>query len=629
MGIEKFGKIFHRKFFRPAEGAKLPKRVNSLFIDCNGIFHKAKSKVYPILVKDGEKVADEQEVKKKFTLKGLKDTYIQTIIDNLEDLFDQFKPTDNFIIAPDGVANAAKLNQQKTRRFGPKEEVFYGFDGNSLTPGTEIMISIDKAIKSWLDKKAKKGQLPPNTIYSSHMDVAEGEHKIFHYIRQKMIILPDSYKGVGEEEDDILDSDDDFDWEESDDEESSSLSDKSEEEKEPERKPAHVVFGDDGDLFILSLLSPLDNIYVYRFDKPFDMEKFKDGVWKSISFDGCDEKRLYQDFALLVMFVGNDFVPKFPNLPGTANTLFDIMFRVYRSMREHLTDDDNKIIWDRFVIFLRKLDSWKVNRTDDTYHYARDNLQFPVKEIDKHTVIKDSSGKLIDWMEGDFDQSKHTREFRKRDFERDWYQKQFKPMNIKLYKEAKKEIPELNSKGSSKGRMDSSDLEFYSMKDVFKMCVSYLKTLQWNQWYYTKGYRHVSSQHFYPYRITPLVHNLSFYLTSMIKRDQLEILDRGILHNPDDFEITPVHQLMSVLPPTSVALIPKEFRDLYPNTRSINPSEYLILSPENTDEIHHHNPLIPPINLKLIDMLIRESEVPIPKKYQTEQYVRYDENEKL
>ena len=79
----------------------------------------------------------------------------------------------------------------------------------------------------------------------------------------------------------------------------------------------------------------------------------------------------------------NDFVPKFPNLPGTANTLFDIMFRVYRSMREHLTDDDNKIIWERFVIFLRKLDSWKVNRTDDTYFYARDNLRFPVKEIDK------------------------------------------------------------------------------------------------------------------------------------------------------------------------------------------------------------------------------------------------------
>ena len=375
----------------------------------------------------------------------------------------------------------------------------------------------------------------------------------------------------------------------------------------------------DGYLFILSLLSTLDNIFVYRFDKPYDMEKFKDGVWKSISFDGCDEKRLYQDFALLVMFVGNDFVPKFPNLPGTANTLFDIMFRVYRSMREHLTDDDNKIIWERFVIFLRKLDSWKVNRTDDTYFYARDNLRFPVKEIDKHTIIKDPTGKVVDWKDGDFNQSKHTREFRKRDFEKDWYQKQFKPMNVKLYKEARKEIPELGGK----------EIQFYSMKDVFTMCVTYLKTLQWNQWYYTKGYRHVSSQHFYPYRITPLVHNLSFYLSSMIKRDQLEILDRGILHSPDDFQITPIHQLMSVLPPPSASLIPKEFRALYPNTRSINPDEYLILTPENTDEIYHHNPLIPPINLKLIDMLIKESEIPIPKKYQTEEYVRYDENEKL
>ena len=298
-------------------------------------------------------------------------------------------------------------------------------------------------------------------------------------------------------------------------------------------------------------------------------------------------------------------------------------------MKIHMTDDDNKIIWDRFVIFLRKLDSWKVNRTEDTYLYARDNLQFPVKEIDNHTITKDSSGKIIDWKDGDYDQSKHTREFRKRDFEKDWYNKQFKPKNPKLYREAMKELPYISSSTTSMDSGRGGDMDFYSMKDVFKMSVSYLKTLQWNLWYYTKGYKHVSSQFFYPYRITPLVHNLSFYLSSMMKRDQLDLLDKGILHDPDVFVITPIHQLMSVLPPTNLDLIPKEYRDLYQNTRSINPSEYLILPVENTDEIHHIIPLVPPINLRLVNMLIVESDVPIPKKYQLEKYVRYDENEIL
>jgi len=607
MGIEKFGRIFRKKFFKSAENAKLPSQINSLFLDCNGIFHQAKAKVYPVIEKDG----DVEIFKKKYTLKGLKETYISTIIEKIEEIFLQFNPTDNFIIAPDGVANAAKLNQQKTRRFGPKDEEYYGFDGNSLTPGTEIMIDIDQAIKKWLEKKAKKGQLPPNTIYSSHMDPGEGEHKIFHFIREKMIISPQKIKKssslpLDEDEEDEEDWDDLL--------SSSSSSEGGEEEIGDEEKPAHIIYGDDGDLFILSLLSPLNNIYVYRFDKPFCIEKFKEGIWKSISFEGCDKKRLHQDFGLMAMFAGNDFVPKFPSLPGTVDTFFEIIFRIYRSMKQHLTNDDNKIIWEIFVIFLRKLDGWKINKTEDTYFYARDKLSYPVKEIDKHTIIKDSRGKIITWSEGDFDQSKHTREFLKRDFEKDWYQKQFKPRNLKLYNDARKEIPVT---------------DFYNMKDVFKMSVSYLKNIQWYQWYYTKGYKHVSSQLFYPYRITPLVHNLSFYLTSMIKRDQLSDIERGIIDNPDDFRITPIHQLMSVLPPSSLSLIPKEYKLLYKNTRSINPSEYLVLPPENTDESHHNTPLIPPINLNLIDILIRESEVPIPKKYHSESYIRYDENEKL
>lgn len=592
MGIEKFDNIFRKKFFSFAKDVKRPSRVNSLFIDCNGIFHGVKHKVFPLVTtKKGETVKD---YKKKYTTKGLRETFISGIIEELNRIIDDYQPEDNLIIAPDGVANAAKLYQQKTRRFNPKDENYYSFDGNSLTPGTEIMISIDKAIKKWLEKKASKGKLPPNTIYSSHMDPGEGEHKIFHYIRKNMIITE-----ISSSEDELSSSSDEEDWDE--------LLSSSEKEE-----PAHIVYGADGDLFILSLLSPLKNIYLYRDNNKllYDIEKFKNGVWRSISFDGCDKKRLFQDFALLVIFVGNDFLPKFPNLPGTTDTLFDIMFKIYRSMKMHLTDDKNNIDWDRFLIFLKKLDNWKINKTDDTYFYAWDKLNFPVKEIRDHTIIKDYKGRIVPWKEGDYDQSRHTREFKKRDFEKDWYEKQFKPRNNKLFKQAKKD-------------------SYYSMKDVFNMCVCFLRTLQWNQWYYTKGYKKVSNHFFYPYRITPLVHNLSFYLNSIVNQNQKYILNEKINYDPDQFKITPIHQLMSVLPPSSCDLIPKEFRVLYNNTKSINPSEYIILPPENTDADYHHVPLIPPINLDLIEMLIRESEIPISKKYRLEKYIKYVENEKI
>ena len=45
MGIEKFA-TFIGNNYRECRQYKLPPNIASLFIDCNGIFHKAKAKVY-------------------------------------------------------------------------------------------------------------------------------------------------------------------------------------------------------------------------------------------------------------------------------------------------------------------------------------------------------------------------------------------------------------------------------------------------------------------------------------------------------------------------------------------------------------------------------------------------------
>lgn len=157
MGIERFGTIFRTKKFKHVEVKSIPGYVKSLFIDCNGIFHQSKGKVYPVIAKYGEPIPEKEleKIKKKYSKSGLRKTYISHIIDSLDEILSSFNPRDVLVIAPDGTANAAKQSQQKGRRFGPKEDEFYTFDGNSLTPGTEVMIEIDKAIRKWLKIRRK------------------------------------------------------------------------------------------------------------------------------------------------------------------------------------------------------------------------------------------------------------------------------------------------------------------------------------------------------------------------------------------------------------------------------------------------------------------------------------------
>jgi len=455
------------------------------------------------------------------------------------------------LIAIDGVANSAKIQQQKMRRFSPKDEMYFSFDGNALTPGTEIMNKIDKKIKVWIRKNKKN--LPKNVIYSSHMEPGEGEHKIMELIRKGKVV---PLGGEGGED------------------------------------RGNIIYGSDGDLYILATLSPLKNLYICRDDEgetTYSIPIFRKAVREKLGFEGSDEKRLYQDFSLLVIFVGNDFVPKFPNLPGTGDTLHDIMFKVYSREKKHLTDDENRIIWSNFALFLKRLDRWNINSMD-TYHYSYNKLKYPTKEIGDFLKIKDSKGRIVPWKEGDFDSSKHTSFFEKRKFEDIWYNKQFKPRNNKLYKNC-----------------DIFDT-FFTKKDLFEMSLCYLRSLQWNQYYYTDNYNKVSNHFFYPYRITPLLHNLGYYLNSILAKGNEKILFKEIKKKKNDFEITYIHQLLSVLPPSSIKLIPKEYRGVYGHLRVINPEKYLVSPPENTDSEYNKTPLIPPVNLTLVNYLLEEFE---------------------
>src|SRR5205814_1227246 len=95
-------------------------------------------------------------------------------------------PKDALIIAIDGLAPLAKMQQQRQRRYKAAMEKTSGsiFDSNSITPGTAFMNDLSNYLERWI--YANIMRFPSKIVYSSHMVPGEGEHKIFDMIRDSM-----------------------------------------------------------------------------------------------------------------------------------------------------------------------------------------------------------------------------------------------------------------------------------------------------------------------------------------------------------------------------------------------------------------------------------------------------------
>lgn len=106
-------------------------------------------------------------------------------------------------MAVDGCAPRAKMNQQRARRFSTAQNTLEAeanakrkgiilpdrkdkFDSNTITPGTDFMDRLDKALRYFITKRISDGDpiwTKPEIIYSGHQTPGEGEHKIADYIR--------------------------------------------------------------------------------------------------------------------------------------------------------------------------------------------------------------------------------------------------------------------------------------------------------------------------------------------------------------------------------------------------------------------------------------------------------------
>ncbi|WIA19878.1 hypothetical protein OEZ85_005778 [Tetradesmus obliquus] len=169
--------------------------TDNLYIDMNHIIHSC---THAYVAKDRPEGLSRQQ-----QLGGMA-AYLEALLDLLQ-------PRRVVLIAVDGVAPRAKMNQQRTRRFlsahisditdGIEREVkremlseaggaivipdVTRFDSNIITPGTDFMTELAQWLRQWAaDKAANDPRFKHTTfIISDASEPGEGEHKVMKFVR--------------------------------------------------------------------------------------------------------------------------------------------------------------------------------------------------------------------------------------------------------------------------------------------------------------------------------------------------------------------------------------------------------------------------------------------------------------
>ena len=279
------------------------KQINNLYFDSNSIIYDG----LRFLSKNYKNYKNDEAFEKDL---------IRLVCKHLEDYINEIKPNKRVMIAFDGVAPVAKLEQQRTRRHksmlekrimnsisGEKKE----WNKTAITPGTKFMENLNNSINNYFKGNEKKYGVE-KIIFSGSDKKGEGEHKLFDYIRTHA---------------------------------------------SSHRNEVSIVYGLDADLIMLCLnhLRISKNIYLYRetpeFVKSIDKSINPDESYlldipllsQRIIFEMNDLKKpsntqetnkLY-DYIFLCFFLGNDFMPHFPSV-NIRTSGIDVMMNAYKAV---------------------------------------------------------------------------------------------------------------------------------------------------------------------------------------------------------------------------------------------------------------------------------------------------------
>lgn len=296
-------------------------KFDNLYLDMNSIIHCC---FHPN--------DDQQNIPLPTTFQDV----FKNVFDYIDRLVDTVRPQKLLYMAIDGVAPRAKMNQQRSRRFQaakdneineaeeerlrkqyavegkqvlPKQESEVS-DSNIITPGTEFMHELSKALKSYIDSRIACKLFWKNimVILSDANVPGEGEHKIMSYIRKQRSL----------------------------------------EEYDP--NTSHCLYGLDADLIMLAMATHEPHFSILREDALIEQQHTKTAtkpfkflhIWLLREYLELDMKiedppkncsieleRIIDDFIFICFFAGNDFLPHMPSLEVYEGAI-DLLMTVYK-----------------------------------------------------------------------------------------------------------------------------------------------------------------------------------------------------------------------------------------------------------------------------------------------------------
>ncbi|KAG2381701.1 hypothetical protein C9374_006085 [Naegleria lovaniensis] len=392
--------------------------IDHLFLDLNGIIHTFKdcnlqTKVLDKLFqtssnthqKDSEQKSDASSSdpsthEEDTTLELTFERFILSIMLYIEEIVYRFPPCKTLYFALDGVAPAAKINQQRERRWvsfknstglpkrrttahstvgaSSKEDAL--LDSISITSGTSFMKQLSEHLQFFIKRKLQDDQhwrSIENIVFSDSSVPGEGEHKIIAHIRE----LQKSKTNVNTS----VNSNEKF-----------------------------MIYGMDSDLIFLALTTHEEQFYILRDwtssvqlnsqqlyhnwrikrrlkkAKGYDKDRFdhkfhvvdisvvrklisdymKNQEDKSSPPVEFDLNRVIDDFVLMLFLCGNDFVTALPTLDiGKEENALGYLFKVYRSLFttvfkfQYISDTSNtsKLIdLDKLELFIQVIGKLEV-----------------------------------------------------------------------------------------------------------------------------------------------------------------------------------------------------------------------------------------------------------------------------
>eukprot|EP01065_Artemidia_motanka_P018099 TRINITY_DN21439_c0_g1_i1.p1 TRINITY_DN21439_c0_g1~~TRINITY_DN21439_c0_g1_i1.p1 ORF type:complete len:1005 (+),score=243.66 TRINITY_DN21439_c0_g1_i1:69-3017(+) len=303
---------------------------DNLYIDMNGMVHPCCHDCVPL-------PRSEEEM-------------MMRIFAALDEVIGVVRPRKLLYLALDGCAPRAKLNQQRARRYrtardlretrdmetqlaadlvrrgcAPPLSRQAAWDQNVITPGTEFMEKLSKALRWYIHERCNSDPFFQKLVivFSDSTVPGEGEHKIFNFIRAQR--------------------------------------------RSPGFRPntRHCIYGLDADLIFLALATHEPYFSVLRehidWSRPNERGRSKLATPPGISnYDllhcnvireyleadmahlrqralpmAYDFERCLDDFIFICFFVGNDFLPSIPSLEIREGGL-DILIDFYNQNLEHL-----------------------------------------------------------------------------------------------------------------------------------------------------------------------------------------------------------------------------------------------------------------------------------------------------